>query len=69
MAQMLEMGRLVGMIKIDWYRIISNFVFFGWHYSVTQKRWYRFREDNHWQPIGLWKTVHVRIYERYPDDD
>ena len=59
----------IQMIKIDWAKVISKFVFFGWYYGATQKQWYRFKSDNHWQPIGLWITVYKRIYERYPDDD
>jgi len=57
------------MIKIDWKLVLSKFVFFGWYYCTNQEQWYRFKCDNHWTPIGLWKTVHIRIYARYPDDD
>ena len=57
------------MIKIDWTKVISRYVFFGWYYSRCQKTWFRFKDDNHWTPVGLWVTVYVRIYERYPDDD
>ena len=71
------------MIKIDWAKLsnaclikmptvskqLSKLVFYGWYYSTTQKQWYRFKNDNHNQPIGLWVTVYKRIYERYPDGE